>query len=102
VVRLGGAIALMAMATILSACTFEHIDAHGERHIAGLFDITIRAPKNPETIAGDVIEITSIGISAGETAQGGYLTIGFNHETTASLRDNALVIGNPVTAIRKP
>ena len=29
----------------------------------------------------------------------GYLTAGFNRQTTAALRDNALVLGNPISAL---
>ena len=59
----------------------------------------MRAPAAPETFAGDVVDVTSLGLSIGQNAQGGYLTAGYNRQTTAALRDNALVLGNPVTAL---
>lgn len=55
----------------------------------------------PQTFAGDVVEITSIGLSIGHTAQGGYVTAGYNREVTAALRDNALVLGNPIVALTR-
>jgi len=80
-------------------CAFTYTDANGDRHTLGLVDITVRAPAAPETLAGDVVEITSLGVSIGQNAQGGFITAGFNRQTTATLRDNALVLGNPVTAL---
>ena len=90
---------LLWLGTALGGCAFSYMDANGDRHAVGLLDVTVRAPAAPETFAGDVVEMTSLGLSIGQTAQGGYLTAGFNRETTAALRDNALVLGNPVTAL---
>src|SRR3982751_3632416 len=90
---------LLGLSTPLGGCAFSYTDINGNRHAVGLLDITVRAPAAPETFAGDVVEVTSLGLSIGQTAQGGYLTAGFNRETTAALRDNALVLGNPVTAL---
>jgi len=90
---------LLGFSTALGGCAFTYTDANGDRHAIGLMDITVRAPAAPEMFAGDVVEVTSLGLSIGQNAQGGYLTAGFNRETTAALRDNALVLGNPVTAL---
>src|SRR5437763_98537 len=90
---------LLVLGTGLGGCAFTYTDANGDRHAIGLVDITVRAPAAPETLAGDVVEVTSLGVSIGQNAQSGYLTAGYNRETTAALRDNALVIGNPVTAL---
>ena len=80
-------------------CAFTYTDANGDRHTLGLVDITVRAPAAPETLAGDVVEVTSLGLSIGQNAQGGYLTAGYNRQSTAALRDNALVLGNPIIAL---
>jgi hypothetical protein len=87
------------LATGPSGCAFTYIDSRGDLHAIGLLDMTVRAAAAPATLAGDVVEITSLGLSLGQNAQGGYLTAGFNRQTTAALRDNALVIGNPVAAL---
>jgi hypothetical protein len=91
---------LLLLETGLGGCAFAYTDANGDRHAIGLVDITVRAPAAAETLAGDVVEITSLGLSVGQNAQGGYLTAGFNRQTTAALRDNALVLGNPITALK--
>ena len=90
---------LLGLGSGLGGCAFSYTDANGDRHAIGLVDITVRAPAAPETLAGDIIEVTSVGLSIGQNAQGGYLTAGFNHQATAALRDNALVLGNPLTAL---
>jgi hypothetical protein len=90
---------LLGLGAGLSGCAFTYTGANGDRHAIGLLDITVRAPAASETLAGDVVEVTSLGLSIGQNAQGGYLTAGYNHQTTAALRDNALVLGNPVTAL---
>src|SRR5437879_3366331 len=90
---------LLVLGTGLGGCAFTYTDANGDRHAIGLVDITVRAPAAPETLAGDIIEVTSLGLSVGQNAQGGYLTAGFNRQTTAALRDNALVLGNPISAL---
>ena len=89
---------VLVLATGLDGCAFSYTDANGDRHAIGLVDITVRAPTST-ALAGDVVEITSLGLSIGQTAQGGYITAGFNREATAALRDNALVLGNPVIAL---
>jgi hypothetical protein len=90
----------LAVALLCQACAFSYTDASGDHHTVGLVDISIHAPAAPQTFAGDVIDVASIGLSAGRTAQGGYVTLGYSHEISAALRDNALVLGNPLEPAR--
>ena len=78
------------------------MDLNGDRHTIGIVDITTHAPAAPQTFAGDVVDVSSIGLTAGRTAQGSYLTLGYKHEITAALRQDALVVGNPLAAARSP
>ena len=71
---------LLGLASGLGGCAFSYTDANGDRHAIGLVDITVRAPAAPETLAGDIIEVTSLGLSVGQNTQGGYVTAGFNRE----------------------
>jgi hypothetical protein len=82
-------------------CALSYTDEAGDRHAIGLLDIVVHPSAAPETFAGSVVEITSFGVSVGRTAQGGYVTLGYNREATAELRDNAFVLGNPVTLLRQ-
>jgi hypothetical protein len=98
--RSGRRAALLLLAAAgAQGCAFTYTDASGHRHTLGLVDISVRAPAAPETLAGDIVDMTSLGLSIGRNAQGGYLTVGYNRQSTAALRDNALVLGNPITAL---
>lgn len=76
-------------------CAFSYTDVNGNRHTIGMVDITVHPPAAPETFAGDVVEVTALGLIVSTTAQGGHLALGYSHEATAALRDNVLVLGNP-------
>lgn len=93
-------IACGALILTSQGCAFSYTDAAGDRHAIGLLDIVVRSSAAPQTFAGSVVEITSFGLSVGRTAQGGYVTVGYNREATAALRDNALVLGNPTALLR--
>jgi hypothetical protein len=83
------------------SCAVSYLDGNGDRHIIGFADITIHAPVESRTFAGDVVEVTAIGITASQTAQGGHLDVGYSHEITAALRDNALVVGDPLSPLSR-
>lgn len=89
------------LALLCNACTFRYIDADGNRHMIGLMDITIHPPAMPQTFAGNVVDVTTIGLTASQTAQGGYIALGYSRESTAELRDNALVVGNPLDPLAR-
>ena len=91
----------VALGVTCQGCAFDYTDTNGDRHAIGLIDVTMHPSAAPQTFAGDVVEITSIGLSIGHTAQGGYVTAGYNRDVTAALRDNALVLGNPIVALTR-
>ena len=93
--------ATLAIALPCQACAFSYTDAAGDRHTVGFVDISIHSPGAPQTFAGDVIDVASIGLTAGRTAQGGYVTLGYSHEVSAALRDNAFVVGSPLDPARR-
>lgn len=92
--------ATLMLALLCQGCAFTYTDANGDRHTVGFVDITVHAPAAPATFAGDVVDVAAIGLTAGRTAQGGYLTLGYSHEVSAALRDNALVVGMPLEPAR--
>lgn len=93
---------IIALLSCCAACAFNYTDANGHRHTVGIVDITTYAPAAPQTFAGDVVDVASVGLTAGRNAQGGYLALGYNHEITAALRENALVVGDPLSAADAP
>lgn len=88
------------MALPCCACSFSYVDSSGNHHVIGLVDVAIRPAADARTLAGSVVDVTSVGLIVSSTAQGGYVSLGYNREATAALRDNALVIGNPVNLER--
>src|SRR5207302_10897810 len=56
---------LLSLGSGLGGCAFSYTDANGDRHAIGLVDITVRAPTST-ALAGDVVEITSLGLSVGQ------------------------------------
>ena len=92
----------MSLALASQACALSYTDTNGNRHTIGLVDISVHAPGAPQTFAGDVVDVAAVGITAGRTAQGGYITFGYSHEVSAALRDNALVVGNPLDPLAQP
>jgi hypothetical protein len=89
-----------ALILTCQGCALNYTDESGDHHAIGLLDIVIRPYAASQTFAGSVVEVTSFGLSVGRTEQGGYLTAGYNREATVALRDNALVLGNPITLLR--
>ncbi len=88
------------MVTSVAGCAVVYTDADGTRHIIGLANVEIRPPADPRTIAGEVVDTTVIGLAIYNTdAQGGFV-LGYGRDVSAAIRDNALVIGNPLQAIQ--
>jgi hypothetical protein len=85
-----------------AGCALTYLDDQGNRHTTGfVLDLTVRAPEDRDTIAGDVVELTTFGLAIGQTTQGGYVSAGYSREATAALRDSTLVVGNPVRALKE-
>jgi hypothetical protein len=84
----------------LCGCAVSYDDAAGNRHVLGFADVTVAPAKNV-TLAGDVVAVRTIGLYAGRNAQGRTLGLGYTSEITATIKDNALVLGNPNQAVRQ-
>lgn len=91
---------LIGLATIAcGGCAYSYVDEQGATHAIGLMSVVVHRPPQDGPIAGDVVGITTIGVAAGSNAQGGYLALGYSRQTTAALRDDVVVKGNPVEAL---
>lgn len=80
----------------LSACAYSYVDSDGTRHIIGLVNMRIEPTENSKTFAGEVFDVTSVGVAYHSAADSTSFTIGYSRNVTAALRDNALVLGNPL------
>lgn len=84
---------------ILQGCAISYVDADGAQHVLGLVDLALRPPSSSQTFAGDVVDLRSLGVVASKTPQGGYLSVGYSRQVLATLRDDALVVGDPLSRL---
>jgi hypothetical protein len=92
-------LAVLVAALPCQGCAVDYSDADGSRHVIGLVNLTIHRSHDPDTFAGEVVDVTSAGISVGRTPQGGFVTLGYSRDVTAALRNNVLVLGNPTAPL---
>jgi hypothetical protein len=93
---------LLIIVTSITSCAVVYDDANGTKHIIGLAKVEIRPPADDRSIAGDVVDVTIIGVGVYNTEVHGGLVLGYSREVSAAIRDNVLVIGNPMQAIQAP
>lgn len=87
-----------ALAALAGACTYSVTDETGARRVIGLMMVEYAPAKDSKTFAGQVIDVTSLGVAWHSNPSGSSLGIGYTHETVGYLRDHALVLGNPYGA----
>lgn len=94
------AIELQLLCALLGACSMSFEDGQGGRRIIGFVDLTV-TPAPPGTpIAGKVVDLTTVGIAVADTADGGHLSLGYTRDVVAVLRDDSLVLGDPLAVSR--
>jgi hypothetical protein len=81
---------------LLGGCAVSYVDDDGTRHIIGFASIVIPPPDRHEPTAGNIIDLTTIGLSLNDMPDGQSITLGYSRAVTATLKDNALVLGNPL------
>jgi len=75
-----------------SGCAIGWTDKSGARHLIGLVDVSIR-PGDDTRLAGDIVEVSTIGASVLSESHTTSFTLGYSRTTTAAFRDNALALG---------
>lgn len=96
--RLARVMMLAGLMVPAAGCSLSYVDDAGNHHVVGLVDVTVRPADDDRTFAGSVVDVTTVGVALSRNAQGGHVSIGYTRDTTATLRDNALVVGNPLDA----
>lgn len=76
-------------------------DGQGGRRIIGFVDLTVTPAPAGTPVAGDVIDLTTVGLAVASTAQGGHLSLGYTRDVVAILRDDSLVLGDPLAVGRR-
>jgi len=96
--RLWRRLLVLSLPIFASACSYSYTDEAGNRRVIGLVDMTIAPGGDDASFAGTVVDVTTVGVAAAQNAQGFHLSLGYARDTTAAIRDNALVTGNPLAA----
>ena len=99
--RRRSALLVSLTAAALTSCAYGYTEADGTRRIIGLVDLEIRPSADERTIAGEVVDVRTVGLSLLETGDETSVALGYQRHIAAALRDNALVLGNPLTASRE-
>jgi len=76
----------------LTSCAITYQDDDGNQRIIGLVSMTIDKPKDDKSIAGDKVEITSLGVMYSDTPIHNGLSIGYYSEKTIVLKNNVAII----------
>ena len=86
-----------ALLALLGGCSVTFVDEGGRKHVLGLVHLTVAPSEGPT--AGDVVGVQTLGLSIYETPIHSGIALGWHSERTAALKNNVLVIGNPMTAL---
>ena len=84
----------------LSACAVSYVDDDGNQHVIGFANIVIAPSTQDQPTAGNVVDLTTIGLSLNSMPDGQSLSLGYSRAVTATLKNNVLVLGDPL-AIRE-
>lgn len=90
----------VVLCVLLGACSMSFEDGQGGRRIIGFVDLTVTPAPKGSPVAGDVIDLTTVGLAVASTGQGGHLSIGYTRDVVATLHDDSLVLGDPLAVSR--
>jgi hypothetical protein len=88
---------MAALLALPGGCSLTYMDEAGRKHVLGLVHMTVAPSEGPT--AGDVVGVQTLGLSIYQTPIHSGIALGWHSEKTAALKNNALVIGNPITAL---
>ena len=80
----------------LAGCAYKYVDSEGDERVVGFVNMKTRPAAASGPHAGTVVDLQVLGLGISRTAQGGSLILGYSREVTAQIKDNALVVGNPL------
>lgn len=90
-----GLLAGSILAAILPGCAFRYTDQDGRKHVIGLVNLTLASAADDATLAGDVIALETVGVLVDTREGEKTFALGYAKQSTASIRNNALVLGSP-------
>lgn len=85
---------LLALTLAMSGCAYSYLDKSGAQHVVGLVSLTMEPSREPQTFAGNVSVIRTIGIVSNSDPLSKTIAVGYNQQTLAYLRNNVAVTGD--------
>ena len=79
---------------LLSGCAYKYRDDAGAEHIVGLVNMKILPVPDANVHAGKIIDLTTYGITLIRNDEGAVVSIGYNRERKAVIKNHKLLIGN--------
>lgn len=76
----------------VSGCALSYVDSRGATHVLGLVKLTIEPGTSGEQLAGDSVQIRSVGVSVYSTPLNSGVVIGYNHETLMAVRNDSVFL----------
>jgi hypothetical protein len=80
----------------LAGCAYSYVDDAGVRHVIGVVDMEIHDAPEKGAYAGQVIDMRTLGLTVNRSETGSSVSIGYNRDVSGYLKNNSLVIGNPL------
>jgi hypothetical protein len=79
---------------VMSGCAISYIDSEGNHNMVGFMNITMQGVENDKLEVGDKIEVTNVGILLSNGPLYSGVSVGYNKESTTSIKNDALVLIN--------
>lgn len=78
---------------ILNGCAYSFVDQDGRRNTVGMVWI-ISDPLPVAGIAGDFLEVTTVGLSMASLPTHSSAALGYNREVTWAINNNSCIVGD--------
>ena len=86
----------LGLPLLTAACSISWQEADGSRRVLGFVSLRLTDAADHPTFAGTAVTMTTIGLGVVATDAETIVNLGYLNIATANLRDNVLVIGNPL------
>jgi len=95
------ATAAISSTVLLGGCSYSYVDEDGATHVIGIGYVKIAPPGDSDAIAGNVVSQTNVGVGVSRIGETVFFNLGYASHAYGKMKDSALVIGDPICAIRR-
>ena len=81
----------------VTACSHTQVLDDGTTRVTGFVSLEIAPTENPETFAGQIITVKTIGLAGHSSEQSNGLSVGYTEVKSGFIKNNVLVLGDPKT-----